>query len=74
MKLLLKFECDDPDDIDQVLMVIDSDDDNIDYAKKEARTVLGDCVLTAQVVLDFGHNLSWATRSDFQDQYRPFLG
>jgi len=73
MKILLKFECDDQDDIDQVLMVIDEADD-VDCARKEAKAVLGDCILTASVVLDFGHNKSWASPSDFADQYRPFSG
>jgi hypothetical protein len=69
---LLKFESQEDENIDQVLMVVPEHYDK-DLAHETAEGCLGLCMLVAVVYLDLSHPDTNALDTDF-DAYRPFTG
>jgi hypothetical protein len=69
---LLKFESQEDDNIDQVLMVVPEGYDK-DLAHETAEGCLGPCMLVAVAYLDLSHPTANALDTDF-DAYRPYTG
>jgi hypothetical protein len=69
---LLKFESQEDDNIDQVLMVVPEDYDR-GLVYETAEGCLGPCTLVAVAHLDLSHPDTNALDTDF-DAYRPYTG